>query len=47
MVDNMKRDPMGFVRKSRTAIPQNDDAKVGVGRMSRSRLDDKFGGHAH
>lgn len=34
---------MGFVRKGRTAILQDDHAKVGVGRMSRGGLDDKFG----
>ena len=47
MVDNMKRHSMGFVRKRRTAILQDNHAKVGVGRMSRGGLDDKFGGHAH
>ena len=47
MVDNLKRDSMGFVRKSRTAIVQDDHAKVSVGRMSRGRFDDKFSGDAH
>jgi hypothetical protein len=45
MVHNVKRNPMGFVRKSGATIFQHDDSKVRVGRMSRGRLDDKFSGH--
>jgi hypothetical protein len=46
-IHNMKRDPVGFVRKGGTTILQHDDSKVGVSSVSGRRLDDESSGHAH
>ena len=47
MVDDMKRDSMGFLGKRGATVLQHDHPKVRVGGMSHGRLDDKFSGHAH
>jgi hypothetical protein len=44
MIHNMKRNPVGFVRKGGTTILQHDDSKVGVGRVPGRRFDPR---HSH